>query len=387
MFKPEVLAQNIKMGRKKSGLTQSELAHRLFVSDRAISKWEMGNSVPEMDNLFCLADIFSTTIDKLVGHTIEPSDKKAFIGIDGGATKTEFVMFAEDGQIIRRLCFEGCNPNVCGFEKACDILKSGIDILLDLQYDVLGVFGGISGYSSGNNSKLFDKFLQTTYPLLKVTFDTDIHNVVSCEGLLSNCAVVICGTGFAIFANEKDKLSRVGAWGYLLDNIGGGFGIGREALRVALAQRDGFGKETIITELVEQKLGDKVWNCLNTIYKEGDSFIASFAPVVFDAYKQGDSIASDILDSYVLKMKELLDFTLSHYDCNNRIILSGGLMSDGILIKLLKNKMGKNIKITVPKTPQICGACYKCCKLYGTPSAGFLDEFVRSYKQLGATCI
>ena len=36
-------------------------------------------------------------------------------------------------------------------------------------------------------------------------------------------------------------------------------------------------------ELVEKKLGGKTWNYVSEIYKKGDSFIASFAPIVFEA--------------------------------------------------------------------------------------------------------
>ena len=51
---------------------------------------------------------------------------RSLLGIDGGATKTEFVLFYEDGHVLNRITLEGCNPNVCGIEKSCAILKSGI---------------------------------------------------------------------------------------------------------------------------------------------------------------------------------------------------------------------------------------------------------------------
>ena len=44
MFQAEVLSANIKKYRSKLGLTQPELAEKLFVSSQAISKWECGVS-------------------------------------------------------------------------------------------------------------------------------------------------------------------------------------------------------------------------------------------------------------------------------------------------------------------------------------------------------
>ena len=52
--------------RKKHGLTQSELAAQLNVSDKAVSKWENGAGYPEITQLPALAEIFSVSIDCLL---------------------------------------------------------------------------------------------------------------------------------------------------------------------------------------------------------------------------------------------------------------------------------------------------------------------------------
>ena len=44
--------------RKKSGLSQEELAERLFVTRQAISKWENGTSVPSIDTLCEISKMF-----------------------------------------------------------------------------------------------------------------------------------------------------------------------------------------------------------------------------------------------------------------------------------------------------------------------------------------
>lgn len=73
------------------------------------------------------------------------------IGIDGGGTKTEFVLFTEEGRILNRIQLEGCNTNSCGLERTFKILKSGIDVLLTNRSEVSGIFEGISGFASGDN--------------------------------------------------------------------------------------------------------------------------------------------------------------------------------------------------------------------------------------------
>ena len=52
--------------RKQKGLTQEELAERLFVSRTAVSKWESGRGYPNIDSLKAIAGFFSVTVDQLL---------------------------------------------------------------------------------------------------------------------------------------------------------------------------------------------------------------------------------------------------------------------------------------------------------------------------------
>ena len=118
--------------------------------------------------------------------------------------------------------------------------------MLNISSDVSGIFAGISGYTSGNNATNISAFFKKNYPLIKIKADSDILNVISSVPDIKKCAAVICGTGFAIFANDGANLYRTGGWGYLLDSVGGGFGLGKAALCASLAERDGFGKKTLV---------------------------------------------------------------------------------------------------------------------------------------------
>ena len=52
--------------RKQKGLTQEELATRLYVSRTAISKWESGRGYPNIESLKAIAKLFSVTVDELL---------------------------------------------------------------------------------------------------------------------------------------------------------------------------------------------------------------------------------------------------------------------------------------------------------------------------------
>ncbi len=52
--------------RKQKGLSQEELANRLNVSRQTISKWEVGESTPDMEKLAAISELFDISLDELV---------------------------------------------------------------------------------------------------------------------------------------------------------------------------------------------------------------------------------------------------------------------------------------------------------------------------------
>lgn len=63
------LSENIQEFRKKKGFSQEKLAEKCQVSRQAIAKWENGESVPTIDKLIFLADLYELSLDELVGRT------------------------------------------------------------------------------------------------------------------------------------------------------------------------------------------------------------------------------------------------------------------------------------------------------------------------------
>ena len=66
-----ILADKIILLRKKSGWSQEELAEKLNVSRQSISKWEGAQSVPGMDKILQLSEIFGVSTDYLLKDSIE----------------------------------------------------------------------------------------------------------------------------------------------------------------------------------------------------------------------------------------------------------------------------------------------------------------------------
>ena len=69
------LGQNIARLRTQKNLSQGDLADALEVSRQSVSKWETDASIPELDKLLRLAELFGVTLDELVGY--EPQRLRA----------------------------------------------------------------------------------------------------------------------------------------------------------------------------------------------------------------------------------------------------------------------------------------------------------------------
>lgn len=69
-----ILADKIIDLRKKNGWSQEELASQLGVSRQSVSKWESSQSIPDLDRILKMSDIFGVSTDYLLKDDVEPTD-------------------------------------------------------------------------------------------------------------------------------------------------------------------------------------------------------------------------------------------------------------------------------------------------------------------------
>ncbi len=68
------LDKRLKDAREAKGLSQNYVAEHLNITRQAISKWENGKSMPDLENLIILSTLYEISLDELLGKTPSPEE-------------------------------------------------------------------------------------------------------------------------------------------------------------------------------------------------------------------------------------------------------------------------------------------------------------------------
>ena len=282
---------------------------------------------------------------------------KYLLGIDGGGTKTEFLLTDMSFNEIRRIILGTSNPVNTGIENTKRILKQGIEEICDgLEFSEISLFAGLAGGSAPDIKAEIGSLL-SSFGFGACSNGSDADSAVELALNGENGAAVIMGTGIIAFARTGAETHRIGGRGFMIDKGTSGFCLGSEALNAAFEYLDKRGSSSIIYELVEKQLGKSPEAAICEIYAGGASFIASFAPIVFEAYKKGDKTAEDILDRNVRESVKLLNAAQSYLKKGEKTVICGGLCKQKDILKSFFDKyISADFPLVFSDEPMVNGA-------------------------------
>ena len=369
------IGSRIKDLRRKKAITQFELADALGVSYQAVSNWERGTTPPDLENLIRLAEYFGVLVDSF----LRADSEGVYLGIDGGGTKTEFVLVSPNGSVLKRVVKKGSNPNDIGFSRARDVIFDGIAEIGREFPPIKAVFCGIAGISTGNYVARLREEFKKNDPQMKVEITVDAVNLFGMDDEAE--MAVISGTGSVVFVRSGEDYKRLGGWGYLFDSAGSAYDMGREAIRHALRVEDRNESPSILSRLVKEHLNaESIWEHLNVIYSEGRPYIASLATVVFDAYEAGDETAISIVDDSARALAQLLNDGCLLYGARPVAVASGGAFEHHRDILQAHISGYSDVRLKMISLPPVYGACRRARGLFGDDIPGeFYDNFKKSY--------
>ncbi len=282
---------------------------------------------------------------------------KYLLGIDGGGTKTEFLLTDLNERKIRQIILGTSNPVNIGTENCKSVLRQGIsEICEGLDYTEVSVFAGLAGSGSNDINAEIHRFLGE-FGFGAYSNGSDADSVLEAALKGKNGAAVIMGTGIIAFSRSDEKLHRTGGRGYMIDKGGSGFCFGSDALNSAFEYLDGRGGSKLIFSLVEKKLGKSLENSVAEIYSGGATYVASFAPVIFEAYKQGDNEAERIIDRNAREAAKIIAAARSFLDKKDKTVICGGLCKQKDILKpFLLKYIGSDFPLIFSDEPTVNGA-------------------------------
>lgn len=355
----EEFSSNIKQRRLSLGLTQKDLGEKMGYSEKSISKWESGKAIVPSALLPKLSDVLKMSIDDMFSFNSEAS---YFLGIDGGGTKTEFLLINRLGEEVKRVVLGPSNPVDIGLNEALETLENGINEVCEgIPFGKISVFAGIAGGITGQNKKKINTFLNR-FRFQRVDNDSDAKNAVA---LLpgDNQISVILGTGDIAFTKTNGAVFRTGGFGYLFDEGGSGYAIGRDALLKEFKREQYKLPPTVLSRsLKEQSKIDSFLDALSDFFEGSKKKIASVAPAVFNAFYEGDRDAKEIIEKNMRGVASLIiDASRFLHRKEIEVFISGSIGSKEGVIDLINAHLKElkpeiNYKLEVLSTPPVIGA-------------------------------
>lgn len=206
--------------------------------------------------------------------------------------------------------------------------------------------------------------------------------------------LLLSGTGSVCLSmGPNGEKARVGGWGPLLDDVGSGYWMGREAIRLALRAADGRDQPTLLVELLAQHAQVPDVRELSGAVHRGDldrPWIARLAPLVAQAAAAGDAAANHILDvaaaELALHVRAALDRS-PWFDgaVQVPVVAAGGIFGLGDdwrrRVRAALQAVAPRAKLTCWVKAPIVGAAYLALQAY---YGGIPDEVASQLRELRA---
>jgi N-acetylglucosamine kinase-like BadF-type ATPase len=235
------------------------------------------------------------------------------VGVDGGATKTTALFGTAEGRVLGRGTAGSANYHNVGPTIASYSIRNATARaqkkarLSDITPTVAVV--ALAAVDSSKDRRVASQFVHRT-KIAEKTFV--IHDTVAalCAATRGASGIIVnSGTGsVAAGINKSGKYVRVGGWGYLVDDEGSGYDIGRNALTTVFRTWDGRISRTNLTKVLKKRFRtNSLGDILNAIYTKnwGVQEIASLAPLV-SAAAETDRVCRDILKQAGLSLAEIV---------------------------------------------------------------------------------
>jgi N-acetylmuramic acid 6-phosphate etherase len=293
---------------------------------------------------------------------VNPGDK--ILGVEGGGTKTAWVLVERDGADLRILNQGKLAPS--NFRLVTPDRLRTIFSELPKQIDRAGVF--LAGCGLEDQPAL-SHICAEIWPSAKIITGNDRDSGLAAALGRGEGIVVNAGSGSSVTGRRGDKIEKAGGWGHILGDAGGGYFLVIQALRFILSEYDLHRGEVQFTAKILRAL------CLNNLdelvrwAQTADKMeIALLAPVVFEAAAGGDARVMEIIEEGARVLGEYTEAVASRLRLlAPKVVLMGGLFHrDSIYTHAFRRRLKKNLpdaRVATAERPPELGAAWLAAEL------------------------
>jgi N-acetylglucosamine kinase-like BadF-type ATPase len=306
------------------------------------------------------------------------------LAVDGGNSKTDVALVAEDGSVLARGRGAGFVPQSAGVPAAIDLL--GETARLALGDGARPPYADhVAAYVAGadlpiEEELLRDEILSRGYGR-SVVVGNDTFALLRAGASEPWGVAVVCGAGInAVGVSPSGEVARYPALGKISGDWGGGFGLGEEMLWHAVRAEDGRGPATLLLEAVRRFFGARLAEEIVLGLHFGDltsDELAGLVPALFAAAAEGDAIAIGLVERQadevaVMGVVAMRRLGLLSGPCE--VVLGGGVLTarDPLLMGLVEQRyaaQAPGATLVVADVPPIVGAALLGLDRLGAGSA------------------
>jgi N-acetylglucosamine kinase-like BadF-type ATPase len=318
---------------------------------------------------------------------------RAILAVDGGGTKTDVALVADDGQLLGFERTGSYLPQVLGVEEAVHGIGGVVERVRNRASDVEVVEAAVflSGADFPSQIEALGRAVAAAAWAPRSRVENDTVALLRAGTAARDAVAVVCGTGInAVGVTSDGRISRFPAVGRISGDWGGGTDLAIEALWHAARAEDGRGPETSLRTAVPQQLGyARVVDVSEALELQRSSVaqLRAVTPVLFAAAAAGDRVATDIVARQADEIALLIRVLLRRLDLARPadpvpVVLGGSVLAARhpmLLDGIAQRTSDLDVSFVVVDDPPVLGAALLALdRLAGTTTPVSMEDRVRS---------
>lgn len=279
---------------------------------------------------------------------------KYYLGVDGGGTKTRFILCDEDQNLISEYKGGSCHYLQIGFDGISRLISEGLNSVCNIASvspsEITGAFLGLAGYGDiASDAALIEAAVSSAMQSVPFRIGNDCENALA--GALEGRPGIniIAGTGAVGFGrDDSGKTYRCGGWHYALGgDEGSAYWIGWSMLKEFARQSDGRSPKTALHSAIKEYLGitrdDEAVTRVAIEWNLDRGKIAAISPLCSRLCESGDLAATAIMKDCARELADYAESIYRNLKFNEKTPVSGtgGVFSSG---KILTDELDRLLR-------------------------------------------